>query len=273
MADDIAKHRAAIDALDEKIAALLNERATRAAAIGKLKADGGVYRPEREAEVLRRIAEANRGPLPNDALARLFTEIISACRALEQPLSVAYLGPQGTFSEMALAKQFGANVETLPCGSIDEVFRAAEIGTAQYAVVPVENSTDGAIGRTLDLLLATPLRICAEIELRVQQNLLFKGESLRAVRRVYSHAQSLAQCNGWLAQNLPGVERIAVASNAEAAQRASTEEGAAAIAGEAAAERYRLNVLARAIEHAPNNTTRFLVLGNLDPAPTGNDRT
>src|SRR6266850_274721 len=208
MADDIAKHRAAIDALDEKIAALLNERATRAAAIGKLKADGGAYRPEREAEVLRRIALANRGPLANDALARLFTEIISACRALEQPLTVAYLGPQGTFSEMALAKQFGASVAAQPCASIDEVFRAAETGTAQYAVVPVENSTDGAIGRTLDLMLTTPLQICAEVVLRVQQNLMAKRSSMKAIRKVYSHPQSLAQCHGWLSQNLPGAERI-----------------------------------------------------------------
>src|SRR5947208_15304397 len=152
MPDDIARHRAEIDTLDEKIAALLNERAKRAAAIGALKANGGAYRPEREAEVLRHVVAANRGPLASDALVRLFTEIISACRALEQPLSAAYLGPQGTFSEMALGKQFGANVEAQPCASIDDVFRAAETGTAQYAVVPVENSTDGAVGRTLELL-------------------------------------------------------------------------------------------------------------------------
>ena len=191
--DDISRHRTEIDALDEKIADLLNARAARASAIGKLKANGGAYRPEREAEVLRRVVGGNRGPLANEALAHLFTEIISACRALEQPLSVAYLGPQGTFSEMALAKQFGASVAAQPCGSIDEVFRAAETGTAQYAVVPVENSTDGAIGRTLDLLLATPLKICAEVVLRVRQNLITKAASMKAIRKVYSHPQSLAQ--------------------------------------------------------------------------------
>ncbi len=169
--------------------------------------------------------------------------------------------------EIEILRRIIKNPGVLPAERVAAVFREV------ISAVPVENSTEGVVGRTLDLLLATPLRICAEIELRVQQNLLCKGESLRAVRRVYSHAQSLAQCNGWLAQNLPGAERIPVASNAEAAQRASTEEGAAAIAGEAAAERYRLNVLARSIEDAPNNTTRFLVLGNLDPAPTGNDRT
>src|SRR2546427_7603719 len=228
MSDDIAQHRAAIDALDEKIAALLNERGTRAAAIGKVKASGGAYRREREAEVLRRIALANRGPLANDALVRLFTEIISACRALEQPLAVAYLGPQGTFSEMALAKQFGANVEAQPCASIDDVFRAAETGTAQYAVVPVENSTDSAVGRTLDLLLTTPLQICAEVVLRVQQNLMAKRASMKAIRKLYSHPQSLAQCHGWLSQNLPGVQRVPLASNAEAARVAAKEAGSAA---------------------------------------------
>jgi len=273
MADDIAKHRAEIDALDEKIAALLNARATRAAAIGKLKANGGAYRPEREAEVLRRIAGANRGPLANEALVRLFTEIISACRSLEEPLSVAYLGPQGTFSEMALAKQFGASVEAQPCGSIDEVFRAAETGAAHYAVVPVENSTDGAIGRTLDLLLATPLKICAEVVLRVQQNLMARGASMKGIRKVYSHPQSLAQCHGWLAQHLPGAQRVPQASNAEAARMAAKEKSAAAIGPEIAAERYKLKVLARAIEDDPRNRTRFLVLGSHDAGPSGKDRT
>jgi chorismate mutase/prephenate dehydratase len=271
--DDIARHRAAIDALDGKIAALLNERATRAAAIGKLKANGGAYRPEREAEVLRRIALANSGPLANDALARLFTEIISACRALEQPLSVAYLGPQGTFSEMALAKQFGAAVEAQPCASIDEVFRAAETGAAQYAVVPVENSTDGAIGRTLDLLLTTPLKICAEVVLRVQQNLMARKAPIKAIRKVYSHPQSLAQCNGWLAQNLPLARRVPLASNAEAARVAAKEAGAAAIGPEIAAARYGLKLLARSIEDDPKNRTRFLVLGSQDSGPSGSDRT
>ena len=271
--DDISRHRTEIDALDEKIVDLLNARAARASAIGKLKANGGAYRPEREAEVLRRIAGANRGPLANEALVRLFTEIISACRSLEEPLSVAYLGPQGTFSEMALAKQFGASVQAQPCGSIDEVFRAAETGAAQYAVVPVENSTDGAIGRTLDLLLATPLKICAEVVLRVQQNLMAKGASMKAIRKVYSHPQSLAQCHGWLSQHLPGAQRVPQASNAEAARMAAKEKSAAAIGPEIAAERYRLRILARAIEDDPRNRTRFLVLGSHDAGPSGKDRT
>jgi len=273
MADDIARHRAEIDALDERIVALLNERAAHAAAIGKLKGDGGAYRPEREAEVLRHVAGANRGPLANPALVRLFTEIISACRALEQPLTVAYLGPQGTFSEMALERQFGASVAALPCASIDEVFRAAETGAAAYAVVPVENSTDGAIGRTLDLLLATPLKICAEVVLRVQQNLMAKRASMKAIRKVYSHPQSLAQCQGWLAQNLPGAQRVPAASNAEGARIAAKESSAAAIGPEVAAERYGLKILARSIEDDPKNRTRFLVLGPHDAGVSGKDRT
>src|SRR5437016_11983434 len=256
------QQRREIDALDDQLAALLNRRAGLAQRIGALKSGAPAYRPEREIEILRRITK-NPGVLPAERVAAVFREVISACRGLEEAIRVSYLGPEGTFSEQAVRKHFGRAVEGQPSGSVDEAFRRCESGAVQFAVVPVENSTEGVVGRTLDLLLATPLRICAEIELRVQQNLLFKGESLRSVRRVYSHAQSLAQCNGWLAQNLPNAERIAVASNAEAAQRASTEEGGAAIAGEAAAERYRLNVLARSIEDAPNNTTRFLVLGNL----------
>jgi chorismate mutase/prephenate dehydratase len=261
MADDIQKLRAQIDRLDDEIAALLQRRAAAAQEIGALKGGAPAYRPEREAEILRRIA-SHRGILSPDRLIAIFREIISACRGLEQAIRVTYLGPEGTFSEQAL-----------PSASVDEAFRRCESGAAQFTVVPVENSTEGAVGRTLDLLVATPLRICGEIELRIQQNLLSKTEKISALRKVYSHSQSLAQCNGWLAQNLPGVERVPVASNAEAAQRAAKEDGAGAIAGEAAAERYALSVLARAIEDEPNNTTRFLVLGDLDAAPTGADRT
>ena len=273
MANDIARHRADIDALDEQIVALLNERARHAAAIGKLKGNGGVYRPEREAEVLRRVSAANGGPLANAALGRLFTEIMSACRALEEPLTVAYLGPQGTFSEMALSKQFGTSVAALPGASIDEVFRAAETGAAAYAVVPVENSTDGAVGRTLDLLLATPLKICAEVVLRVQQNLMAKKASMKTLRKVYSHPQSLAQCQGWLSQNLPRAARVPAASNAEGARLAAKEANAAAIGPELAAERYGLKILARSIEDDAKNRTRFLVLGGHEAGPSGKDRT
>jgi chorismate mutase/prephenate dehydratase len=269
---DIEKLRREIDAVDDELLELINRRAGLAQRIGALKQGAPVYRPEREAQILGRMQKDNPGPLPAERVAAVFGEVISACRGLEEAIRVTYLGPEGTFSEQAARKHFGRAVEALPVASVDEAFRRAEARAAQFTVVPVENSTEGVVGRTLDLLLATPLRICAEIELRVQQNLLSKGD-LKSIRRVYSHSQSLAQTNGWLGQHLPHAERIAVASNAEAAQRAAKEEGAAAIAGELAAERYGLPVLARSIEDSPNNTTRFLVLGEVDPAPTGRDRT
>jgi len=272
MADDIEKLRRDIDALDDELLQLLHRRASLASRIGARKPAGSAYRPERESQILRRVSQAAQGPLAPERVSAVFREVISACRGLEEAIRVSYLGPEGTFSEQAVRKHFGAAVEAVPVQTVDDAFRRCESGAVQFTVVPVENSTEGAVGRTLDLLLATPLRICAEIELRVQQNLLAKGE-LRSIKRIYSHAQSLAQCAGWLAQNLGGAERIPVASNAEAASRASREEGAAAIASEAAAERYGLSVLARAIEDAPNNTTRFLVLGTIEPGPTGRDRT
>ncbi|HEV3011052.1 MAG TPA: prephenate dehydratase [Burkholderiales bacterium] len=272
VADEIQKLRSEIDRLDDELAALIQRRAGLAQKIGALKQGAPAYRPEREAEILRRLS-AKTGVLSAERIVAVFREIISACRGLEEAIRVSYLGPEGTFSEQAVRKHFGRAVDALPAASVDEAFRRCESGAAQFTVVPVENSTEGAVGRTLDLLLATPLRICGEIELRVQQNLLSKAGGLQAIRRLYSHAQSLAQCNGWLTQNLPNVERIPVTSNADAARRAAEEASAAAIAGEAAAERYQLGVLARAIEDDPNNTTRFLVLGNVDPAPTGKDRT
>ena len=270
---EIAKLRVTIDALDADLLDLLNRRAAAVRKVGELKGGAPAYRPERESEILRRVAARKDGALPAESAVTLFREIISACRALEQDIRVAYLGPQGTFSEQAVRKQFGQAVGAEPAPSIDEVFRSAESGATQFAVVPAENSTDGVVGRTLDLLLTTPLVICGEIELRVRQNLLSRLPKLATVKRVYSHAQSLAQCNGWLNQNLPNAERIQVSSNAEAARRASKEKGAAAIAGAAAAALYNLKILGGGIEDDPNNTTRFLVLGRVEPASTGRDRT
>src|SRR5437870_3530956 len=195
MSDEIEKLRREIDALDDQLAALLNRRAGLAQRIGALKSGAPAYRPEREIEILRRITK-NPGVLPAERVAAVFREIISACRGLEEAIRVSYLGPEGTFSEQAVRKHFGATVDAVATASVDEAFRRCESGAAQFAVVPVENSTEGAVGRTLDLLLATPLKICAEIELRVQQNLLSKGD-LKKVKRIYSHAQSLAQCQGW----------------------------------------------------------------------------
>jgi chorismate mutase/prephenate dehydratase len=272
MADDIEKLRREIDRIDEELAALVEKRAAAAKRIGGLKGDAGAYRPERESQILLKV-EKKAAMLPRERMTAVFREIISACRALEEPIRVSYLGPEGTFSEQAVRKHFGSAVEGLAAASVDEAFRRCEAGAAQFAVVPAENSTEGVVGRTLDLLVTTPLRICGEIELRVQQNLLSKESALGAILKVYSHSQSLAQCNGWLAQNLPSAERVPVASNAEAASRAAREAGAAAIAGEAAGSRYGLEALARSIEDDPNNTTRFLVLGKIDPPPSGRDRT
>jgi chorismate mutase / prephenate dehydratase len=269
----IGKLRVEIDQVDAELLELLNRRAALVRRVGEVKGGQRVYRPERESEILRRIAGAKGGALPAAAAAAVFREIISACRALEQEIRVAYLGPQGTFSEQAVRQHFGHAVVAEPAATIDEAFRSAETGACHFAVAPAENSTDGVVGRTLDLLLTTPLTICGEVDLRVKQNLLARGKGIREIRKIYSHAQSLAQCNGWLGQNLPQADRIPVGSNAEAARRAAKEKGAAAIAGEAAAALYKLKVLAKGIEDDPNNTTRFLVLGQVEPAATGRDRT
>ena len=269
----IAELRREIDALDDQLLAAANRRAALAREIGALKGGAPAYRPEREAEILRRMAGANPGPLPAEAVSGIFRVVISACRGMETTTRVAYLGPEGTFSEQAVRRQFGDSVEARALPSIDDVFRAAESGATQFAVVPVENSTEGAVGRSLDLLVVTPLRICGEIELRVHQNLMAKSADLSAIRRVYSHPQSLGQCAGWLNRNLPQAERVPASSNAEAARLASLEEGAAAIAGEMAAARFGLGILARSVEDDPNNTTRFLVVGMHDAGPSGRDKT
>ena len=273
----LAAVREQIDGIDSTLLELLNRRAQCAREVGEIKArfgdDGFIYRPEREAQVLRRLQDLNQGPLADETITRLFREVMSACLALEQPIGVAFLGPLGTFSESAAVKQFGHAARLLPEASIDDVFRAVEAGHADYAVVPVENSTEGAIGRTLDLLLGTSLKICGEVVVRIHQNLLSKANALADVVQVVSHAQSLAQCHEWLNRNLPDVPRIPVASNAEAARLAAANPGWAAIAGEAAAERYQLPYLASSIEDEPNNTTRFLVLGRFPAGPSGQDKT
>ena len=269
--------RAEIDRIDGDILHLLNERARCAQKVGEIKAEHGasghIYRPEREAQVLRRLQDENPGPLPNENITFFFREVMSACLSLEEPLGIAFLGPLGTFSESAATKHFGHAARLLPQDSIDGVFREVESGHAHYAVVPVENSTEGAVGRTMDLLLATPLKICGETVVRVHQNLMSRETDLATITRVYSHAQSLAQCHEWLNRMLPGAQRISVASNALAAQKAAAEPGSAAIAGEAAAVRYDLPKLAENIEDEPNNTTRFIVLGRHDAGPTGRDKT
>ncbi|MBR0566192.1 prephenate dehydratase [Azoarcus sp. L1K30] len=272
MSDELLNLRNRIDSLDEEILARLSERARCAQRVGEIK-QGNIYRPEREAQVLRRLADINPGPLPGGAVQRIFREIMSACLGLEQPLKVAYLGPAGTFSESASRKHFGSAPSFLPMAAIDEVFRTVEQGNADYGVVPVENSTEGAVGGTLDLLLANPLKVCGEVKLRIHQHLLSRADGIGGAKRLYSHAQSLAQCHEWLNRNLANLPRIPVASNAEAARLAAEDPESCAIAGEAAAELYGLNKLASNIEDDPNNSTRFLVIAHHEAGPSGKDKT
>jgi len=270
---ELDRLRGEIDRVNDRILELLNERARYARAIGTLKV-GQAYRPEREAEVLRRMKERNPGPLSDETVAFLFREIMSACLALERPITVAYLGPPGTFSESAAMKHFGLAAVTRPMPSIDEVYRAVESGAADFGVVPVENSTEGAVGRSLDLMPQTPAKVCGEVLIRIHHHLMSREPvPVSAIRRIYSHSQSLAQCHEWLNANVPEAERVAVASNAEAARRAAEEPGNAAVAGDRAAEHYGLAILASNIEDEPNNTTRFLILGDYEPKPSGHDRT
>ncbi len=273
MTDEMKQYREQIDRVDDDLLKLLNQRAALARQIGHLKGEAEVLRPEREAQVLRRMAAANSGPLPGHSVAQLFTEIMSHCRALEAPIAVAYLGPEGTFSEAAMIKRFGHASLGIACGSIDEVFREVESGEASYGMVPVENSSEGAIGRTLDLLLQSPLKVCGEVMLPVHQCLLSQQSGFGGIKRVYSHPQSLAQCQNWLNANLPHAERVAVSSNAEAARFAAERADSAAVAGRRAAERFAVAVRAENIEDDPRNTTRFLVIGRQEVAPSGKDKT
>ncbi len=271
------KLRAKIDALDEELLALLNRRAGLALDVAEIKRndgqDGAFYRPEREAQILREIARRNPGPLPDEAVCRLFREVISACLALEEPLTVAYLGPQGTFTQEAALKHFGHAVASTPMATIDEVFRAVESGEASFGVVPVENSTEGVVNHTLDMFITSPLGICGEVELRVHHQLLSRETKLEQVARVYAHNQALAQCREWLQSHLRDAATQAVNSNAEAARLAVQESGAAAIASAWAGEHYALNKLAANIEDKPDNTTRFLVVGAQAIDASGEDKT
>jgi chorismate mutase/prephenate dehydratase len=272
--DQLKAIRKRIDELDQQIQTLIAERAKCAQDVARVKGNGSdFYRPEREAEVLRKVAERNRGPLATEEMVRLFREIMSACLALEQPLKIAFLGPEGTFTQAAALKQFGHSVHTVPLPAIDAVFREVESGAANYGVVPVENSTEGVINHTLDMFINSPLKICGEVEQRIHHNLMSDVADVSDIRRVYSHSQSLAQCREWIEEHMSGVELVSVSSNAEAARRAKGEAGAAAIAGETAAQIYGLDILVRNIEDEPDNTTRFLVIGRNGIQPSGNDKT
>jgi chorismate mutase / prephenate dehydratase len=274
---DLEQVRGRIDAIDAQIHALINDRARLAQQVGISKTQEGktvdFYRPEREAQVLRMAKERNNGPLRDEEVLRLFREIMSACLAQQEPLKVAFLGPEGTFTQAAVLNHFGHSVRGLPLTTIDEVFHEVEAASADFGVVPIENSTEGTVNHTLDRFLNSPLTICGEVELRIHHFIMGKMGSLGRIVRICSHPQALAQCRVWLDEHLPNVERVAVSSNAEGARRARDEQGTAAIAGETAAEVYGLKILAAEIEDRPDNTTRFFVLGRKLFTPSGDDRT
>jgi chorismate mutase/prephenate dehydratase len=275
-ARSVAAIRSDIDRVDEQIQALIADRARLAQEIAAAKGKGRAtdyYRPEREAQVLRAVVERNRGPLTNEEMLRLFREIMSACLAQEEPLKVGYLGPEGTFSQTAVYKHFGHSVRALPLATTDEVFHEVESSAADFGVVPIENSTEGTVNHTLDMFLTSPLKICGEVELRINHHLLGTMRGLDQVQRVCAHPQALAQCRGWLKEYLPAAELVGTSSNAEGARRARDESGTAAIAGEAAAEVYGLHKIVADIEDRPDNTTRFLIIGRELLPASGNDKT
>lgn len=275
--EQLGKIRTEIDSIDQQLLALISQRARCAQRVAEIKLQAGnqtqFYRPEREASILTQIQQHNLGPLPDAEVARLFREIMSSCLALESPLQVAYLGPPGTYSQEALYKQFGGAVIPQQVASIDLVFREVEKQKVAYGVVPLENTTEGSVNITLDLLQETPLQICGEIDLPIRHNLLSKETGLENVRVVFGHQQALAQCRKWLETHLPRVEQRAVSSNGEAAKRASTEAHGAAIAGQTAADLYQLPILESQIEDYVHNTTRFIVLGRESVPPSGRDKT
>ena len=276
--EKLGQLRIQIDSLDQKILDLISERARCAQEVARVKTESDpsavFYRPEREAQVLRKIMEKNDGPLNDEEMARLFREIMSACLALEDPVKVAFLGPEGTFTQQASLKHFGHSAVCVPMAAIDEVFREVAAGAVSYGVVPVENSTEGVVSHTLDSFLDSSLKICGEVVLRIHQHMMVSENTRREhITRIYSHAQSFAQCRKWLDSHWPMAERVAVSSNAEAAKRIKGEWNSAAIAGDMAAEMYGLEKIAEKIEDRPDNSTRFLIIGNQPVPPSGNDKT
>ncbi|HSG98344.1 MAG TPA: prephenate dehydratase [Woeseiaceae bacterium] len=269
--------RSRINEIDERLQALINERAKIAQQVGVAKGELGsavdYYRPEREAEVLRTVLERNAGPMRDEEMLRLFREIMSACLAQQEPLKIGFLGPEGTFTQTSVYKHFGHSVRALPFHTIDEVFQEVESGAADFGVVPIENSTEGSVNNTLDMFLTSPLKIAGEIELRIEQHLMNREKGLDRIERICAHEQSLAQCRGWIRENLPHVELIGMSSNAAGARRARDEAGTAAIGPEVAADVYELQVVVSNIEDRPDNATRFLVVGRELLAATGEDKT
>ena len=267
--------RKKIDEVDRELIQLLTKRANIALEVGHVKQEFGsvVYRPEREQQVLDKVIGINSGPIKSDGIVAIWREIMSACRAIEADMNVAYLGPVGTFSEMATLEFFGRSVTISPKATIDEVFRSVELGQSQYGVVPIENSSEGAISRTLDLLLETSLLITGEISIPIRHTVMSKSGDLDGVTHVLAHPQALAQCHQWLTQHTPQLHREAVSSNAQAALDASNESKYAAIASVNAAEQYGLKIIEQGIQDDAHNRTRFVIIGHHIAAPTSKDQT
>jgi chorismate mutase/prephenate dehydratase len=267
--------RAQIDEIDEQLLQLLSKRAKAAEEVGHIKnqSSAPIFRPERENQVIQNVLKKNPGPLLADGIASIWREIMSACRALESRQTIAYLGPVGTFSELAAGQFFGQSIQGLPCASLDEVFKSVEKGSAVFGVVPVENSSEGAVSRTLDLLLESSLQISGEVVLPIRHHLLTKSGTLDGVKTVCAHAQALAQCQQWLSVHAPQLQRQAVSSNAEAARMASQDPSIAAIAGDPAQIAYGLQIVNAQIQDDPNNRTRFVVIGKYACQPCGQDQT
>ncbi|MCE5197453.1 MAG: prephenate dehydratase [Armatimonadota bacterium] len=272
---DISDLRKRIDAIDKTLVEMINERAECALGIGKMKDKGSksIFAPEREKQVLAGVLKNNRGPLSDATMSAVFREVISACRALEKPISVAYLGPAGSYSHIASIMKFGDSTDFLPVNTIPDVFNAVEHNEANYGVVPVENSTEGIVSHTLDMFLLSDLRICAELYAPISHNLLSAGTEVSEIKRVYSIAQAIAQCRNWIATHLPGVEILEVSSTAKGAKMCEGYPTSAAIASSLAAREYGLNIIAEGIEDNPHNRTRFLVVGNSKPEPSTKDKT
>ncbi|MDD5018914.1 MAG: prephenate dehydratase [Candidatus Omnitrophica bacterium] len=270
----INKIRKEIDSIDKEIVKLLNRRAGRILDIGKMKNKLGeaIYVPAREQEIFSKIAAANRGPLDKEALIAVYREIMSASLALEKPLVIAYLGPRATFTHLAALKKFGSSVSYLSCNTITDVFLEVEKDNADYGVIPIENSIEGAVSHTLDMLVDSDLKICSQVLLDISHNLLSKSPK-NAIRRIYSNPQVFGQCRLWLESNLPKADLIEVSSTTRAAQIAAKERSSACIASILAAKEYGLKIIAREIEDSPHNITRFLVVGKSEAQKTGGDKT
>lgn len=277
MKDKFKKIRSEIDEIDQKVLSLITKRFQLAIDISKEKQKLGYkdnfYSPEREAEVLNNIAKLNKGPAKTDDILRIYREIMSVCLSLESPLKISYLGPQGTYTQVATQKHFGKSAEALPLASITDVFLSVENNDSHYGVVPIENSSEGIVTMTIDMFMSSDLKICGEIEIDIHHNFLSKNKDIEKIKKLYAHPQTFAQCREWIGSNLENISCISVSSNGEAARLASEDSSSAAIANIEAAEIYDLNILRKNIEESHNNVTRFLVIGKDLVKPSGNDKT